>query len=73
MLWTPAQKERLILAYAHEGEAYCPTDGALLIAAALGEYGLRRGAINLRCPHCGEQLGSIWTPPSRGGPRLAAS
>lgn len=73
MVWTAAQKERLILAYAHEGEAYCPLDGALLISAALGEYGLHRSAVNLKCPRCGEQLGAVWTPPTRRGPRLAAT
>ena len=73
MLWTAAQKERLLLAYAHEGEAYCPIDGSLLISAALGEYGLHRSAVNLRCPHCGAQLGPVGTAPTPRGPRLATT
>lgn len=62
MLWTLAQKERIIVSYGHEGEAYCPNDGTLLVMLAGFGRGLTGGAVNLSCPCCGEQLGQVWRP-----------
>jgi predicted RNA-binding Zn-ribbon protein involved in translation (DUF1610 family) len=61
--WTPYQRERIILRYAHEGVAFCPDDQEPLIVVLERAANSNQRVVNLRCPSCGKELGNtaeIW-------------
>ena len=53
MQWTPRQREQIILAYAHDGVAFCPDDLEPLVIDHAPRPEINRRGVKLRCPICG--------------------
>jgi hypothetical protein len=62
MEWTAREREQIVLAYAHDGVAFCPDDLEPLTLLPESRTEVNRRGVNLRCSICGRQSNSPTVP-----------
>ena len=62
MEWTSRERELIVLAYAHEGVAFCPDDLEPLTLVPDSRAEITRRGVNLCCPICGRESSSATVP-----------
>lgn len=62
MEWTSQEREQIVLAYAHEGVAFCPDNLEPLTLVPDSQTAINHRGVNLRCPICGRQSNSTTVP-----------